>query len=192
MALNDNELIQKAQRGDMAAFEQLVYRYDSQVLSLATKYTNNSDDAKDIYQEVFLRVHKGLKKFEWRSEFSTWLFRITTNVCLTHKSQQTKRMHTSLDEEFEIGDGDTVSLSESIADSVTTDQHIIDSEISSHVHRAINSLSPQHKLVFTMLHYQGYKLKEIAKTMNYAEGTVKKYLFSATQKMRDQLKHIYE
>jgi RNA polymerase sigma-70 factor (ECF subfamily) len=76
MALSDNQLIINAQKGDMAAFEELVYRYDRHVMNIAKSFRNNDDDAKDIYQEVFLRVYRGLKNFQFKSEFSTWLYRI--------------------------------------------------------------------------------------------------------------------
>jgi RNA polymerase sigma-70 factor (ECF subfamily) len=85
MALNDNELIIGAQSGDVSAFEQLVYRYDKLVLKIAISYTGDADVAKDIYQEVFIKVFKGIKNFQFRSEFSTWLFRITSNVCISYK-----------------------------------------------------------------------------------------------------------
>ena len=84
----DYKLIKNAQDGDMGAFEQLLYRYDRHVLNIAYSFRNNEDDAKDIYQEVFIRVHKGLKNFQFKSEFSTWLYRITTNVCISFKRKQ--------------------------------------------------------------------------------------------------------
>lgn len=192
MAPQDIELIGQFQRGNMAAFDQLVHRYDKQVLSIAGSYVNNIDDAKDIYQEVFLRVYKGLPKFEHRSEFSTWLYRITTNVCLTFRSRRKKHSIVSLDQEHDHGDDQTGSLSESIPDGPPTDQHALSSEIAFQVENALNTLSPQQKLVFTLRHYQGYKLKDIASMMGCAEGTVKKYLFTATQRMRDQLKEVFE
>ena len=92
MEIPEKELIIKAQQGDQIAFEELIYNYDRSVLSIAMKYVGDSDDAKDIYQEVFIRVFRGLKKFEFRSEFSTWLFRITTNVCLTYKTKKKEQI----------------------------------------------------------------------------------------------------
>lgn len=176
----------------MGAFEQLVYRYDKRVLSMAGSYVNSADEAKDIYQEVFLRVYKGLPKFQERSEFSTWLFRITTNVCLTHRSKRKRHMHTSLDHEIGDDDGQTTSVAQTLSDGSETDQHTMNTEISMRVQAALNELSPQQKMVFTLRHYQGYKLREIAKMMGCAEGTVKKYLFTATRRMREQLKDLYE
>ncbi len=89
--LSDTELIRSAQKGDMDAFEQLGYRHDKEVFSIAARYVNRAEDAKDIYQEVFLRVYRGLQKFRFQSEFSTWLYRITTNVCLTHRNHRKKK-----------------------------------------------------------------------------------------------------
>lgn len=183
---NDLELILKAQHGDMMAFEQLVYRYDRQVLSIAASYVNSSEDAKDIYQEVFLRVFRGINKFELRSEFSTWLYRITTNVCLTHRSRRKRHLHASLS----TGDGEDEA--HGVADPMESDSHAISAEISENVEAALKTLSPKQRMVFTLRHYQGYKLKEIAQMMKCAEGTVKKYLFTATQRMRDQLKDVYQ
>src|SRR3972149_4904680 len=87
-ALNDSELVRSAQQGDMNAFEELVYRHDKEVFGIAARYVSRAEDAKDIYQEVFLRVYRGLPKFKFQSEFSTWLYRITTNVCLTHQDRR--------------------------------------------------------------------------------------------------------
>jgi RNA polymerase sigma-70 factor (ECF subfamily) len=191
MTADDNELIAQAQRGDVFAFEQLVYRYDRQVLSMALKYTNNKEDAKDIYQEVFIRIYRALPRFEFRSKFSTWLYRIAANTCITHRASRKDHLETSLDEEFENARGDSYSLSDSLRSSEASDQYSRNSEINLHVQKAMSTLSPQQKLVFALRHYQGYKLREIASMMNCAEGTVKKYLFTATERMREQLKGVY-
>jgi RNA polymerase sigma-70 factor (ECF subfamily) len=186
----DSELIVQAQRGNMNAFEELVQRYDKRVFTIAAGYVRSADDAKDIYQEVFLRVYKGLPKFELRSEFSTWLYRITTNVCLSHRSNGKRHAHTSLDELSGEEDGQPHALKDTIACGDETDQHTHDAEISARVQRAMNALSPKQRMVFTLKHYEGYKLKEIAEMLKCTEGTIKKYLFEATARMRVQLKDL--
>lgn len=188
----DYELVNKAQDGDVLAFEALVQRYDRRVLSIALSYTRNAEDAKDIYQEVFLRIHRALPKFRQESQFSTWLFRITTNVCLTHRSRQKGRSTVSLDEEIQGSHGQTFSLGDTIAAKTSTDQMAHNEEISQRVHSAMKGLSPQQKLVFSLRHFKGLKLREIASMMDCAEGTVKKYLFTATERMRQQLKEVYQ
>jgi len=188
MAASDTELILQTQRGNMDAFEQLVQRYDKRVLTIAAGYVNSSDDAKDIYQEVFLRVYKGLPKFQYKSEFSTWLFRITTNVCLSHRMRGRRHSHTSLDQSVNDGDGQSHVLKDTLSDNTTSDQQIHNAEIILRVEQALKTLSPRQKMVFSLKHYEGYKLREIAEMMKCSEGTVKKYLFEATARLRMQLK----
>jgi RNA polymerase sigma-70 factor (ECF subfamily) len=183
----EHELILQAQKGNVIAFEQLVHTYDRQVLSLALSIMHNEEDAKDIYQEVFIRVYRALPKFRMDSKFSTWLHRIVTNVCLTYRSRKKRYEHTSIDDDS----GGLRPLSETLADRSSTDQDTISAEIQSRVRQAMGVLSPQQKLVFTLRHFEGHKLREIAEHMNCAEGTVKKYLFTATERLRQQLKEVF-
>jgi RNA polymerase sigma-70 factor (ECF subfamily) len=188
MTQEENNLIIAAQNGDRPAFEELIYKYDKNVLGIAYSFMNNNEDAKDIYQEVFLRVFKSIKKFEFRSEFSTWLYRITANVCLTYRSQKKKYAYTSLDEDADEDDCNRGSLSNTLTDNKTPDNDAVNSEVSIQIENGLDKLSPQQRLVFTMKHYKGYKIKEISTMMSLSEGTIKNYLFMATQRMRDHLK----
>ena len=129
MTVTETELIINAQQGNIEAFESLIYKYDKNVLSLALKYVNNKDDAKDIYQEVFLRVFKGLKRFQFKSEFSTWLFRITTNVCLTHSSKARKKKFVSINEENNDDDNSNEILQLPDEENPTPDKQAEKSEI---------------------------------------------------------------
>jgi RNA polymerase sigma-70 factor (ECF subfamily) len=191
MTVTETELIINAQQGNIEAFESLIYKYDKNVLSLALKYVKNSDDAKDIYQEVFLRVFKGLKKFQFKSEFSTWLFRITTNVCLTHSSKTRKKKFVSINEENNDNESSNEILQLPDEDNDTPDKLAEKSEIKNIVDNALESLSPKQKMIFTLKHYEGYKIREIAEIMECGEGTVKKTLFEAVHKMRNQLQNYY-
>jgi RNA polymerase sigma-70 factor (ECF subfamily) len=188
MAGKDTDLIIQAQRGNMNAFEQLVQKYDKQVLTIAAGYVSSSDDAKDIYQEVFLRVYKGLPGFQHKSEFSTWLFRITTNVCLSHRSLTKKYLHASLDQNISDSDGETYTLKDKLPGHTETDRQAHDAEISARIEQALSKLSPRQRMVFTLKHYDGYKLREIAVILKCGEGTVKKYLFEAIGRLQKQLK----
>jgi RNA polymerase sigma-70 factor (ECF subfamily) len=183
----DRELIVRAQQGDAAAFEALVHRYDRNVLAIAASYANDPDDAKDIYQDVFLRVYRSLNQFQFRSEFSTWLYRITTNVCLTYRTRKQARSFASLEEVdiLDEPDGDWRSKT------ISPERQAQSAEISRHIERAMQHLSPQQRMVFTLKHFEGYKLAEIASMMECAEGTVKRYLFTATEKLRQRLERLY-
>jgi RNA polymerase sigma-70 factor (ECF subfamily) len=148
----------------------------------------SADEAKDIYQEVFLRVYRNLKDFRFRSEFSTWLYRITVNVCLTHlsanRSPGGRRQRGEDPEEDSPTDGD-------IADPARgPDDHAVATDIADRISRALDGLAPKHRMAFTLRHLEGLALKEIAESMDCAEGTVKRYLFDATRKLRTALRDL--
>ena len=185
--LSDNDLIIQARNGNNTAFTYLFYRYDKKVFSIAAQYFQSSDDAKDVYQEVFLRVYKGLKKFEFRSEFSTWLFRVATNVCLTHKAQYKKRQSVSISSDE---DDESPKIDLKSAEEDEPDNQLLRSETKGKLQNAIESLAPKQKMAFKLKHIHDYKIKEIAQMMDCTEGAVKKYLFIATNKVRMKLKTI--
>ena len=191
MELDDTDLILQAQKGNENAFEELVYRYDRSVLSITLKYTRDQDNAKDLYQEVFIRVYRGLKNFRFESEFSTWIYRITTNVCLSYKSRSKDHLRVSInnnddDEENEIGEARELIYDGSSPEEITSG-----ADIREIVDEAVESLSPKQKMTFILKHYEGYKIREIAEMLNCKEGTVKKYLFEAIKNLRKKLSPVY-
>lgn len=187
--LEDRRLILKARGGDVRALEELVYRYDEKVLSMAMSFVGNMDDAKDIYQEVFMRMLNALPKFEFRSRFSTYLYRIVTNVCLTHRTRDGKRRFVPIEDEQEE---DLASTKQGVTlhSPDRPDAAVINHEIASRIRAAVRTLSPRLRTVFVLRHHEGFKLREIAGIMECAEGTVKKYLFDATRRLRSQLEDI--
>jgi len=191
MRLSDTDLIIQAQKGDQSAFEELVYRYDRNVLSITIKYANNEDDAKDLYQEVFIRVYRGIKNFKFQSEFSTWLFRITTNVCLTYKSRTKEHLKVSIDKDFDDEGNEFSTTKELVYDGSSPEEISSGANLGDIVNAAVESLSPKQKMTFVLKHYEGYKIREIAEMLNCKEGTVKKYLFDATKNLRKKLSPVY-
>ena len=184
MAATDTELVHMARSGDHAAFEQLVRRHDSRVFAIAASYVSNSEDAKDIFQEVFLRVYRALPGFRFQSEFTTWLHRITVNVCLSHRRKFARTVWLQVSGSDEEGNN---PVTEAVADTDSPEQRSMDDEISRHVETALQTLSPRQRMVFTLRHFQGHKLEEIARMMGCSQGTVKRYLFTATRRLRGQL-----
>lgn len=185
--LEDRSLILKAREGDVRALERLIYRYDEKVLSMAMSFVGDMDDAKDIYQEVFMRVFMALPKFEFRSRFSTYLYRIVTNVCLTHRTRNGKRRFVPIDDEGGEENPATVEYGVTPVQPAQPDAAVINSEIALRIRTAVGTLSPRLRTVFVLRHHEGFKLREIAGIMECAEGTVKKYLFDATRRLRNQL-----
>jgi RNA polymerase sigma-70 factor (ECF subfamily) len=195
MTLDDNELVMQVRNGNAAAFEELVRRYDRRVLSTALRYTGDREAAQDVYQEVFMRVHRAIDTFRFQSRFSTWLFRIVTNVCLTRQGRQRNNRHVPIEGESlrEPGreDGSAGNVPRQLRSHATPDQAALSSEIGPRIRSALADLSSQQRMVFVLRHFEGYKLREIAELLDCAEGTVKKHLFTAVRKLREELYEIY-
>jgi RNA polymerase sigma-70 factor (ECF subfamily) len=187
MVPSDNELIIKAQNGDSMAFEELIYRYDKMVLRIAIKFTGDSDDAKDVYQEVFIRVFKALSGFQFKSEFSTWLFRITSNTCISFKRKYNRTKYVSLNDDHDSSDIATIPENSDLS----PDNLAVKSEFGNMINEALDTLSPNQKMSFLLKHYEGYKIREIAEIMSCKEGTIKKYLFEAVRRLRMKLENSY-
>lgn len=188
---DDNQLVLKAQKGDIQAFKQLVLKYDQNVLNIAYSYRNSKSDSEDIYQEVFLRVYNGLKNFQSRSQFSTWLYRITVNVCIEYKRKQKIHDHVSINK-YDDEEENKFYFESNLDSGERIDQYTIDNEQNDLIRNEINKLPRQLKMAFTLKHYQEMKIKEIAEIMNCTEGTIKSYLFASSRKLKVKLKPILQ
>lgn len=173
------KIIRSAQSGDTEAFHHLVALYDRQVMGLALKLVNDIFNAEDIYQEVFMKVFKNIKKFRFESDFSTWLYRITANTAFNFQKGMKKH---SGKYSYENEDVDQWLPSH---DSVSSDQQ---REMQTSIINAMNTLPQKQRTVFIMKHLEQLKIIDIAGILNCTEGTVKKYLFRAIEKLRVELK----
>ncbi len=186
MNQDEQAIIKQAQGGNTLAFEALVKRYDKHVLQLAYSLVNNTQDAQDVYQEVFVRVFKNLKRFKFQSQFSTWLYRVVVNYCINFNKRKGRAKFFSLNGQAVEQDDEWKKPMKDEAR--TPEESVLNQELSNAIDLALAQLSARQKTVFVLRHYHGYKLQEIAQIMNCSEGTVKNYLFRATQKMQALLK----
>jgi len=183
------ELVRRAQNGDEKAFEQLVVLHDRHVLKVAYSMTGSLVDAQDVYQETFLRAFKSIQSFRFASSFRTWLLRIAVNQSINWRKKRKRRAFFSLNS---TNDGDEKSQLDFIVGSLDSSTSVHSEEILKQIQAGLTTLSHKERAVFTLRHFQDIKLKEIATTMNCAEGTVKNLLFRATQKMQKALKEYIE
>jgi len=181
---SESDLIHAAQRGDGRAFEQLVRSYDQSVLRMALNLLHSEEDARDVYQEVFLRVYRNLPKFRFDCQFSTWLYRIVTNLCL----DQIRKRKVRREEPSAVGaDGGEVDRLEFVAEKradVDPQRKLMSAEVNARVQDNLEKLTPRERLVFEMRHFQGMRLKSIGESLGVTEEAAKNCLFRATQKMR--------
>ncbi len=189
-AVNEQTLIREAQAGSRAAFEALVHRYDRDVLRLALNLLQRSEDARDVYQESFLKVYKNLHRFRFECSFYTWVYRIVTNVCLDHLRRRNSRPEVQAPDPSAEGDAapadffDRQKVNHIAAD---PERRLMGKEIGQQIARALELLSPRERMVFELKHYQGLKLRAIGEMLGTSEETVKNSLFRATRKLRTQL-----
>jgi RNA polymerase sigma-70 factor, ECF subfamily len=189
-ALEDVALIARAQKGDTAAFEALVHRYDRDVLRLVHRIVQNSDEARDLYQEAFLKIYRNLDRFRLDSSFYTWLYRVVTNVCLDHLRRRRSRPEDQAPSTAanESDRPQTVDFFDAQQDAAANpEQRVMGDEIGSRIRKAMEQLSPRERMIFEMKHYQGLKLRAIGDALGTSEESVKNSLFRATHKLREQL-----
>lgn len=185
----EHALVRSAQGGDRLAFEELVRRYDREVLRLAMNLVHRAEDARDIYQEGFLRVYKNLHRFRFECSFYTWLYRIVTNVALDHLRRRTSRKEDQapVSEDFESSTRDFFDRQPEVRAASNPERSLLGHEVGEHIASALNRLSPRERMVFEMKHYQGLKLRAIGDMLGTSEETVKNSLFRATRKLRASL-----
>jgi RNA polymerase sigma-70 factor, ECF subfamily len=181
------ELIRAAQRGDAGAFEQLVRSYDHNVLRMAFNLLHSEEDARDVYQEVFLRVYRNLAKFRFDCSFSTWLYRIVANLCLDQLRKRKVRKEESSSFDTASGEVDRFQFVREERADVDPQRQVLSAEVNSKIQEVLADLTPRERVVFEMRHFQGMRLRAIGQSLGVTEEAAKNCLFRATQKMRSAL-----
>ncbi len=184
----DNEayLLIKATEGDMGAFEQLILGYEKFVYAIAYRMLPNSEDAKDISQEVLIKIYKNLHEFSNITYFKSWVARITTNTCIDELRKRRRKEAVSLDETKDGEEG--LKIIQIPSKESTPEESAIESEKQKELVSAIHKLSHDYKTLIVLRDIQGMSYNEIAEVTNSNLGTVKSRLSRA----RRRLKQLYE
>lgn len=177
-------VIRAVQRGDQDAFEQLVRAYDQSVLRLAMNLLRSPEDARDVYQEAFLRVYRNIHTFRFDCSFHTWLYRIVTNICLDHLRKRKVRREESAVVETADGPVDRMDSFEQEGTHANPERRMWNTQLGNRIETALGDLTPRERTVFELRHYQGLRLRTIGEMLGTSEEAAKNCLFRATQKMR--------
>lgn len=186
--IDDTMLVREAQRGNRAAFEELVRHYDNAVLRLALHLTGSESDAQDVYQDAFLKAYKSIGNFRFECSFYTWIYRIVTNLCLDHLRKKNVRK-----EDAPVAtdaEGEQFDVLDQVPDGragANPERDLMRRELGSRINKALEKLTPRERMVFELKHYQGLKLRTVGEILNTTEETAKNTLFRATQKLRGAL-----
>lgn len=181
--MNERALVERAQQGDPAAFEKLVLLYERKVYATAFRYTGSEHDAMDVSQEVFIRVFRFLHTFNLESSFSTWIYRITVNVCKDHLRKRSARGELPLEVTDEEGEY-TIEVADSTYDPVELYEQ---AELRKEIQQAIDDLPAHYKEIVVLRDLGGFSYEEIARELSIEVGTVKSRLSRAREKLRNFL-----
>lgn len=181
---HDRHLLSRAQAGDSGAFRLLVERHQRRVFAIALGLVRDEQDAREIAQEAFLRVHKGLSQFHGGSSFFTWLYRIVTNLSIDLMRKPSRR-EAELHFALETDDGESPLLP------AATDADPFDvvrrGQLSSRIQDALDQLPPYHRGVILMREVEGLSYEEMAEAMQVSKGTIMSRLFHARKKLQRAL-----
>ncbi len=181
---DDLDLVQASKNGDVAAFEQLVKRYDRKLFRIAQSVTHNQEDSQDAVQETFLKAYQHLAEFRGDSQFSTWLIRITLNQSLMKLRKQRATREVSLHEDFGTED----MFPREVIDWAPNAEELYSvSELRDILLKTIKELRPILRAVFVLQDLEGLSTDQTAEVMNLSQSAVKSRLWRARLQLRERL-----
>jgi len=180
VTLSEKDLVKRCKRGDQRAFAELVDHYKAMVFTIINRMIFNKSIIEDLAQQVFIRVYKGVPNFRGESKLSTWIYRITYNVCLAEISLKRNQ--------YEFVSLDENNIESNIAINCKNPEEIMSGiELSATIKKVVNKLPPQYKMAITLYYFEQMPYKEIGEVMGLPMGTVKTYLHRAKKYLRNML-----
>jgi RNA polymerase sigma-70 factor (ECF subfamily) len=188
-AEEDRALVERARSGDASAFRELVERHQRRAFAIAMALVHNEQDAREVVQEAFLRVYRGLDRFHGGSSFFTWLYRIVTNLAIDLMRKPSRR-DAELDDRHELPDEAHIPLLARI-DGADPVEAVRRGELAEQIGAALEALPPYHRGVILMREVEGMSYEEMAEAMGVSKGTIMSRLFHARQKLQRALADCY-
>jgi RNA polymerase sigma-70 factor (ECF subfamily) len=181
----DEQLIKACQDGKWEAFDSLVSRYERRIYNLAYRLSGNAEDASDLTQETFIRLYRSINTFKGQSAFSTWLYRIATNVCLDELRRRQRTPAVSLDDPVSTADGE---IEREVADFSQLPEVLLEhKELQELVQQVLSELSEDHRTVIILRDLEDLSYEEIAEILNCQLGTIKSRLNRARAALKARI-----
>jgi RNA polymerase sigma-70 factor, ECF subfamily len=185
--VSDAEIMLRAKAGDQTAFEYLVQKYRRPMISFMFRMAHNATVAEDLAQEVFLRVYRSRETYEASAKFTTWLYRIATNLAVNH-ARDTRHERPEVQVSLDEPDEETGTTVEVPDRSLNVEQAILVRERMNAIRQKVEALPEQQKLAVIMHKYQQMDYKQIAEVLKKSESATKSLLFRAYETLREQLR----
>ena len=183
---SEEQLVRRAQQGDNGAFEELLLLHQKKVYNLCLRMSANQDDALDLSQEAFIKAWRSIGQYQFEASFSTWLFRLTSNVCIDFLRRKKRRQETSLTESYDDSDeGAELSLPDA---QPLPEQQAITNETKLELAQAMAQLAPDHREILQLRVMEDLPYEQIADILGVRVGTVKSRLARARLSLRKILK----
>jgi len=182
----NNHLINKVKSGDTHAFKKLFESYKDQIYNLCFRFVNTREEAEDLCQEVFFKIYKSIDSFKSRSKLSTWIYRITVNLCLNYKRKENKFRRLFEGDSFEgFGSELNENLSAPLCD--RPDFFLEQKEREKIVQQAINSLPSNQRVALILQRYEGMSIQEIAEVLGCSVSSIQSRLSRAKENLCKRL-----
>ncbi len=195
MATDDLILVERVRTGDQRAFKQLVERYQRKVYAVAYGMLKDKEDAKDVTQEAFVKVYKYLDHFKGDASFYTWLYRITSNICIDvmrRKNAAKAGGHAEFDEavRMDTSEANLGALGSKLG--TNPQKSMLRKELAAKITAAFQQIPEEHRAILLLREVEGMSYDELATTLNIKKGTVMSRLFHARLKMQKVLNDYVE
>lgn len=180
----DQDLVLRVQRGDKAAFDLLVIKYQHKLVHLVNRYVKDPSEAQDVAQDAFIKAYKALGEFRGDSAFYTWLYRIAIN---TAKNYLLSRSRRHSDFEIEMQDAEDIENAPQLKDIETPEDQLMNDQIVQVIKTAIENLPEEMRIAITLREFEGMSYEEIAEAMDCPIGTVRSRIFRAREAIDEKL-----
>ena len=187
----DQQLVERAQRGDKQAFDLLVIKYQRRLVRLLSQFIRDSAEVEDIAQETFIKAYRSLSSFRGDSAFYTWLYRIGINAAKNFLVAQ-KRRASNTSNSFDIEDAENFEEGSQLRELATPESELISKQIAQTVNQALNELPEELRTAITLREIEGLSYEEIASVMNCPTGTIRSRIFRAREVISVKLQSVTE
>lgn len=185
----DLELVRRVQRGEHAAFDLLVHKYQHRIAHLIARYIRDPSEVEDVAQEAFIKAYRGLASFRGESAFYTWLYRIAINTAKNYLVSAGRRVP---DQGVDAAEAEQYDSGTLLQDADTPERTLLTKEIEATVYRAIEGLPAELREAITLREMEGLSYEEIAAVMDCPIGTVRSRIFRAREAIDSRLRPLLD
>lgn len=180
----DNELVARVQRGDSAAFDLLVRKYQHRIVALIGRYVSDWSECQDVAQDTFVRAYRAIGSFRGDAQFYTWLHRIAVNTAKNHLVSHNRRPP---GEDIDVGDAEQFDSATRLRDMDTPERELMRQQMEQTVMRAVEALPEELRVAITLREVDGLSYEDIALRMGCPIGTVRSRIFRAREAIDTEL-----